>query len=255
MITPSTYFLGTDGSMLNDKKYPDRETAIRERSIWSGGELLPLPESWKDLHPLEYKEMERLFSAYRKQVLKPLFEEINRCDNFIFCIDIPQILNNGPTNLLYTQETFLDFIKHLAPGKFKQVRDKLAFNPPRLAYVATKADIVIDKDHLESLLKDFCAPMHFAGINQKYFICSACISSEDRMTKNGIKVKVGRDLDNPNNLLVEPHELPSAFPANWDPDTFSFQEIAPRPQYAIRPPEQVNLNKVFEFIVEGIYND
>ena len=87
-VTPSTYFLDTGGSLIVQDA--DKERAIRERPVWKGGELLPLPESWGKAHPAEYRRMTKIFRAYREQVLKPLFREIDGCDNFIFCVDIPE---------------------------------------------------------------------------------------------------------------------------------------------------------------------
>lgn len=250
-ITPSTYYLGTDGSMLGDKNNSERETAIQDRPIWCNGNFLPLPESWYKKNPDEYKKMQKMFYAYRKQVLKPLFQEMKECDNYILCIDIPSILNNGAACLRYTQQIFKSFIEWLEPKKFVQFLDKLGLNPPRLAYVATKSDIVLDKNHLECLLKDFCSPLNFAGFSQMLFTCSACKSSE-RKEWNGKDVLVGKDCDAVDgNLLLEPDELPSEWPDSWDPETYLFQEIAPK-LYSIRPPDQYNLNKIFEFIVEGI---
>ena len=249
-ITPSTYYLGTDGSMLGDKNNSDREKAILERRIWDGGDLLPLPEDWGKAHPAEYRKMEKIFHNYRKKVLKPLFREINDCDHFIFCVDIPGILNNGPSCLLHTQLTFRDFIEALAPSRFMQLINFIGRNPPRLAYAATKSDMVSDPDQLKCLLKDFAGPLNYAGIDPQLFTCSACVSSEQK-SRNGKNVLTGNDSDDPAVIITMPEHLPKEWPNEWNPVDYSFPEIAPK-LYAIRPPDQVNLNKIFDFIVEGI---
>lgn len=249
-ITPSTYYLGTDGSMLGDENNSDREKAILERRIWDEGDLLPLPEDWGKAHPAEYRKMEKIFHNYRKKVLKPLFREIDDCDHFIFCVDIPGILNNGSSCLLQTQLTFKDFIETLAPSRFMQLLDFIGRNPPRLAYAATKSDMVSDPDQLKWLLKDFSGPLNYAGIDREFFTCSACVSSEQK-SRNGKNVLVGNDSDDPAVILTMPEQLPKEWPNEWDPVDYSFPEIAPK-LYAIRPPDQVNLNKIFDFIVEGI---
>ena len=187
-------------------------------------------------------------------VLKPLFHEIDDCDNFIFCVDIPGILNNGPACLMQTQQTFRDLIENLAPSKFMRMLNLIGRTEPRLAYAATKSDLVLDRDQLDSLLKDFAGPFNFAGIRTAFFTCSACVSSEMK-SLDGKNVLVGRNCDpaddpvNAGKLLSLPGELPYEWPANWDPAHYNFPEIAPKPGSAIRPPEQVNLNKIFEFII------
>lgn len=248
-ITPSTYYLGTDGSMLGDSNNDDKETAILERHIWGDRDLIPIPEPWCKAHPEESRQFEKIFVAYRKQVLKPLFNEVDDCDNFIFCIDIPGILNNGPTCLMNTQQTFKDFIGVLAPSKFTRIMNFIGRNYPRLAYVATKSDMVWDKDALEMLLEDFIGPFNFAGIQKKCFVCSACESSEEK-SRNGENILVGTDCDNRQKLITLPKKLPAEWPAKWDPTEYDFPEIAPK-LYAFRPPKQYNLNEVYNFVVEG----
>ena len=251
-VTPSTYFLDTDGSLI--KQDADKERAIRERPIWKGGELLPLPGSWGKAHPAEYREMEKTFRAYRAQVLKPLFREIDGCDNFIFCVDIPGILNNGPACLMQTQQTFRDLINNLAPSMFMRLVNFLGGTRPRLAYVATKSDLILARDRLNDLLEDFARTFNFKGIREAFFVCSACVSSEMK-SRNGKNVLVGRDCDpaddplDAGKLLSLPADLPNEWPPNWDRADYNFQEIAPKPGSAIRPPEQFNLNAIFEFIL------
>ena len=250
-ITPSTYYLGTDGSMLGDEKNSDREKTIHERRIWEDGDLMPLPEAWGKAHPAEYRKMEKIFHDYRKKVLKPLFREINDCDHFIFCVDIPGILNNGTSCLIHTQQTFKDLIEDLAPSNFMQLINFIGRKKTRLAYVATKSDMVLDKDHLECLLKDFAGSMNFVGIRKQHFICSACKSSNEK-SRGGKIILVGNDSDNPDDILTLPEQLPSEWPNEWNPDDYCFPDIAPRkPRSALQPPEQDSLDKIFDFIVEG----
>ena len=71
---------------------------------------------------------------------------------------------------------------------------------------------------------------------------------------DGKNILVGRNCDpaddpaNAGKLLSLPGNLPEEWPPNWDPADYNFQEIAPKPGSAIRPPEQYNLDKIFEFI-------
>ena len=250
-ITPSTYYLGTDGQMLGDKDNADREKTIQTRPIWDGGELLPVPDTWKNTRQEEYKAFERNFKCYKRQVLKPLFDEINDCDNFIFCVDILNILMSGPELLLQTQQEFKDFIAHLAPSKLGRWVNRIGNNPPRLAFVATKSDMVssANKDKLDFLLKDFAEPLVASGMKYRRFICSACISTEERCDEQGAIRLIGRDSDAPQNYIELKGDLPEYWPDQWDGGDYIYPEVVPCIS-ATRPPKQNNLNKLFEFIVE-----
>lgn len=250
-ITPSTYFLGTDGQTLGDKDIADREKTIQTRPIWDGGELLPVPDTWKNTRQEEYKAFERNFKCYKRQVLKPLFDEINDCDNFIFCVDILNILMSGPELLLQTQQEFKDFIAHLAPSKLGRWVNRIGNNPPRLAFVATKSDMVssANKDKLDFLLKDFAEPLVASGMKYRRFICSACISTEERCDEQGAIRLIGRDSDAPQNSIELKGDLPEYWPDQWDGGDYIYPEVVPCIS-ATRPPKQNNLNKLFEFIIE-----
>lgn len=247
-ITPSTYYLGTDGHMLGDDDNRDREEAIKNRPVWDGGDLLPVPESWKKAHPDDYKIFEKNFKRYKRQVLKPLFDEIDDCDNFIFCVDILNILMAGPELYLQNQREFKDFIKHLAPGKLGRFLNRIGHNPPRLAVVAPKSDMILstEKDKFDRLLDDFCKPFIPSSVNYKRFICSACVSTVEQSGQ-----VIGRDQDNPQDHIVLTGLLPEYWPDQWKGEAFNYPEVAPEVSVG-RPPTQINLNKLFEFIVEDV---
>lgn len=250
-ITPSTYYLGTDGQMLGDEKNSDRREAIYGRPIWSGGELLPISVEWKTCRAEEYAEQEKRFKAYKREVLKPLFDEVDDCDHFVFCVDILNMLMSGPELLLQNQREFKDFIQHLQPAKFFQFINRLGKNPPRLAIVATKADMVTsrNKDRLQYLLKDFAASFPISGIHFKHFICSSCVSTQEMEDAKGKRTLVGNSVDNPEQTVELDLELPEYWPDTWDGGDYALPEVAPRLS-AMRPPEQINLDQVFQFIVE-----
>ena len=252
-ITPSTYYLGTDGQMLGDHNNSDRERAISSRHVWGDKELLPLPPEWLAAHPKHAKMQEKIFRAYKKTVVKPLFSEIDSCDNFIFCVDILNILMSGPGLLLQTQRETKDFIDFLAPGKFVQWMNSIGRNPPRLAFVATKSDMVSgdDKDNLDLLLKDFAHSLMSSGIKYHRFICSACVSTELKECSDGQIKLVGHDRDNPKLEIEVGAKLPELWPDTWDIAQYRFPEVAPVIS-ATRPPKQKNLDKIFEFIVEDV---
>ena len=103
-------------------------------------------------------------------------------------------------------------------------------NQPRLAYLATKSDVVKDKDNLEKLLKHFNA--NVAGFEEAYFTCSACVASETGDSLPFVK-----------------------WPANgWGEAGVYFSPVPP-PKYTGEsvdtPPMQINLDRIFDFVVKG----
>jgi predicted YcjX-like family ATPase len=250
-ITPSTYYLGTDGHMLGDKDNSDRDVAIANRPVWEEGDLIPLPHGWLEAHPNDARQLKKMFIDYKKKVLKPLFSEIRSCDNFIFCIDILNILMSGPELLFQTQREFKDFIDTLAPSKFIKWRDFIGRNPSRLAFVATKSDLVASdyKDNMSFLLKEIVEPLERSGINYRHYICSACVSTQIKQSHTGQKQLIGKDRDKPESAILLQCAIPECWPDTWDPYSYCFPEVAPVIS-SMHPPQQVNLDNIFEFIVE-----
>lgn len=251
-ITPSTYYLDMEGGMLGEGNGLQNGKVTPERPIWSGGELLPLPISWRDTHPELYAKVSGNFLRYRKQVLKPLFDQINDCDHFIFCVDVLNILMSGPELLLQTQREFRSFIEELKPSKLVRFLNHIGRNPPRLAFVATKSDLVAskDKDRFASLLRDFVNPLHYSGIDREAFICSACVSTDVREDASGKRYLIGRHGDHPDCEIELDCQLPDEWPDKWRGEDYAFPEVAPRLSSA-RAPLQKNLDRIFAFVVEG----
>lgn len=249
-ITPSTYFLNVDGSMIREKNEEVKKEMIENRHIWNKKDLLPLPKSWFEDHTAEYKEQKKLFYDYKKKVLKPLFREIDDCDHFILCVNIPGILDRGPERMLYEQWLFENFMDELKPSKFIRFRDRCLRNPPRLAFVATQSDRDSSKNHnnLKYLLEQFVLGTKIiSGVKAEYFTCSACNSFEDN--QNGDYI--GHNLRN-NDEIKKSNcpAIPSAWPNDkdgWDKAQQNFPELVPI--IKDRKPRQDGLNIIYEFIV------
>ena len=263
-ITPSTYFLGIDGSMIQfapAQKETVKNETIENRHIWNDDDLLPLPESWCKSHPVEYKQQIRLFHEYKKKVLKPLFREIDDCDHFILCVNIPRIFDIGPERKVYEQWLFENFLDGIKPSKLIRWRDKVCLNPPRLAFVATQSDRDSSKtsNNLQHLLEKFViGTKNIDGVTRKFYTCSACnsfleIPNEDGTDSKYIGYKLKRD-ENGKKIKIEkkdypaiPEEWPMVKDGKWDPDLNSFLEL--EPVIIEEKPRQIGINTIFEFIV------
>lgn len=242
-VTPSTYLLDQNGSMLSHVN--------GNRPIWCGGRLLPVPAIWKQRQPKIYKELEQNFKRYKKEVLKPLFDEIYDCDNFIFCVDIQNILMSGPELLIHFREETKKFREVLAPSKFFRFVNKILNKQPRLAWVATKSDMILpdDKDRFEYLLKDLSRAFRPSGVETECFICSSCVSTQVcRDNKNQVWLQALNDGAGAQAPITTPR-LPNGWPNTWNGEDYIFEEIPPRISI-VNPPDQYNLDRIFEFIAK-----
>ena len=269
-ITPSTFVLTTDGKTM-DGLLPEE---ISNRPIWSEGAFFPLPESWRKSQNKVFSDIyakcEKTFKKYRKEVLKPLYNEIDDCDSFIVCVDIFNILVSGLSRFYQVKEEISNFFQMVRPGKFSEILINcqnlinsmkvgtllpkfLQLKPPKIAYVATKSDMAIGSsspDRLYKLLKDLVRNVNnFPCVNSKLFTCCAGKTFEydsdlERIVffSNKGEVHVPRD---------KWPELPESW-SIWDPAQYQGFRRNGRPMQLVagNPPEQYNLNKLFDFITE-----
>lgn len=268
VLTPSTFLLKENGDILPSL---DDET-VGKRKIWDFGDFFPLPDSWAEesgeLRRI-YRECELCFTQYKQRVLKPLFGEIDDCDGFIICIDIFDILVNGPSKRSQVISEVDKFFNLIKPRKFAkylvQIHDivkglsrgmlELPFGrKPKVAYVATKSDMALrydDMDKLEHLLEDIvCHSNQSSLVDTKLFTCCAakcyeCTDDEVFYKINGATKPMG--------IEYWP-KLPSRWPnrnVNWYEKYKNFFIPAEPLQKSVNePPEQDNLNKVFDYITE-----
>ena len=178
-ISPSSLFFA-NGKVPKEHEIEDDDW-LKARAIWEGGNFFPLPSSWKQSHVEVYRECERRYNAYRKQVLKPLFAQLGSCDSFICCIDIFNILATGTGAFIRNREEIKNLVEKVVPGVVKEFFKKtIGRNPMRIAFVATKSDKVYDENLncLEYLLKDLVKPFKQSSMEFGYFTCTAWNSTK-----------------------------------------------------------------------------
>ncbi|MBQ9788801.1 MAG: YcjX family protein [Lentisphaeria bacterium] len=240
-ITPSTYYLAENGTMLSEEDIEGNN--YYNKAIWEYGDFAPLPQKFRTGKLT--KIFENRYKNYKKKVIKPLFDEINSCDNFIVCVDIFDILNAGRQALYkceYEIKTFFDKVK---PNKFMSLYNHIGKNPPRIAFVATKSDLVTGEnlDKLNTLLDKLVLRCKSKDIKSKSFTCSAFRST--RIDERGTVIGM---CDDGNNYEVVA-KLPNEWPLNWSSEQYCFWTVSPG-DYNNAPPAQTNLDKIFHFITE-----
>lgn len=266
-IIPSLYYLDEKGSMLGERNNEDREKAFQNRSdcgfiyhlmniygIYhvNQTDLLPIPCRLGTRHNQENLLQEKLFDCYWAW-RKTYFRE-GEDNDFIFLIDIPGILNSGRGRLLRLRQDFRDFIQFFLSNRFscqKNMKKSSSYHP-KIAFVATKADLVASshRDRLEGLLREFVDSVIPSEIPYQTFICSACVSSEERKNQNGETVLIGKDPENPEKTIEFDGKLPEHWPDKWNNSEYNFPVIAPKIP-ALDPPKQLNLDRILEFMLSS----
>lgn len=244
-ISPSTLFFD-QGKLVSEAELAD-DTWLQERSIWQGGDFFPLPRDWKENKAI-YSECEKHYKAYRKNVIHPIFSQIGSCDNFIYCVDLFAILVSGPPAFTRTQEEIQSFVNKVVPGTLKYFfKGKLGGNPRKIAFVATKSDMVYgdNLEKLEDLLKDLTQRFDQGKkLPFGYFVCTAWKST--KLSETG--VPVGRIDDDQWAELVT-RDLPEAFPEDWKPEDFQYLATPIKPAKAgAKPPRQSGLDEILTFV-------
>ncbi len=267
-ITPSTFVLTTGGETMDGLSRED----IESRPIWAEGDFFPLPGKWQNsrnevLRSI-YGRCESNFKKYKKTVLKPLYKEIDECDSFVVCVDIFNILSSGLSRFYQVKEEINMFFQMIRPSKFGEIliNAQKAMNyiglnyllpnfmqtkPPKIAYVATKSDMAIPgngKNRLEKLLGDLVRNVNNSSyVNSKLFTCCAGKTFEYDPDSKRIVFLTARG-ENYVSLDKWP-ELPTSW-EKWDKDQYRgfLCEGIPLQVVAAAPPEQNNLDKLFDYI-------
>ena len=266
-ITPSTFVLDEEGVILS-------EDNLRQRPLWRGGDFLPLPDNWAtSIHPVLqaiHEQCRTAYEAYRRDVLKPLFREIDDCEAFIVCADIFNILASGPAHCYQVKEEIRRFFQLIRPGKFGQMlldvqrmADQLRLGrllptfmqvrPPKVAYVATKADMALGgegKSRLMHLLVEMVRGVcNTSYVQSKLFTCCAGKTFDyDADTHEVVYFSESEERRVKRDTWPD---LPQSWQV-WQPKTYRQFTRSGRPMQVVAgtPPEQSNLDKLFDFITE-----
>lgn len=254
-ISPSTLFLA-DNELCNEEDV-ENDDWLRQRAIWRDNDVqrdfLPLPEDWKERHKSVYLECRKNFDLYRKKVLKPLFDEVMSCDSYIICLDVLNILVMGPQYYTRTRELLNAFYEKILPGRLEQLWRAMTFSPLRIAFAATKSDMVKgdNLNNMMSLLKDLTKNCDNDKVKSRNFTCCAYKSTweeQGRLAMNytdgvahPLVVPKGNDWGEP--------KLPAIWPTYWNGEDYLCYDVSKakplRPM--AKPPVADGLAEVFAF--------
>ncbi len=259
LISPSVFLLDTNG----DSARPATEEALASARLCGLDEesqFAPLPEAVRGANPELAKKMARNYKLYRKQIALPLYEELADSQSLIILIDIPSLLAGGVGRYNDNRQIVLDLIDAVRTDTSigKRLKKLLRFwsgSLKRIAFVATKADLVLPGDlqngNLMSLLRQMNtrAKNLLPDIEMKWFVCSACRSTSQGNAENTL---IGKPIyNNPDrkDMEFEVTALPEAWPDNWMAGEYKYYSVYPETSQNIQiPPKHIGLDRVFEFV-------
>ncbi|MBR6057032.1 MAG: YcjX family protein [Victivallales bacterium] len=258
-ISPSTLIF--DNGKAEAPSDIDNDSWLKKRSIWrhddQACDFFPLPTDWRDWNKELYESCENNYELYRRKVIKPLFSQIGSCDHFIICIDVLGILAQSPGNYLKVKEELEYFFNKITPSFWRHLWDRIGRNPMRIAFVATKSDLVYgdNLEHLKDLLKDLVTSFVTEKIDFGYFTCTAWTSTKEGEGEyQGLAVATileedGNGKQRQADVVLKCPPLPEEWPPNWKGEQYAHFLMEMLPSVIIaNPPKQTGIDDILNFV-------
>ena len=257
LISPSVFLLDCQGKVA-EPALPDVLAEERLCGLDASSEFAPLPKHLRETHPRLVREMQAHYQRYRKELVRPLFQNLADSQSMIVLVDIPSLLLGGVDRYNDNRQIVLDLFETIqGDSSIGSLLRQLRFWSPalqRIAFVATKADLVRKSDlkagRLKSLLRSMNRKVRDSLPDAKveWFDCSVCISTtqmdDDKL--RGVPVE-----GNPKRLRMEfpVSPLPEEWPSDWNRESYQFPSVFPHPPRNYQtPPRHRNLDTVFDFV-------
>lgn len=275
LVSPSTFLLDVKGQPAKPDS-PENLAATRFLGLGPENEFCPLPANLRATNPEMHARFAARFDQYVEQVVKPTVYALRSCTSLIVLIDVTMLLAGGVGMYDDNKLILRDLLDVLAPGEhpvlgplargFSKVFLPHQLRPnwiTRLAFAAPKMDLVhpADRDRMLALMKRMVEKYadNRDGLKYQFFNCSSVVSTKVLPVENGRRMLVGVPLRDAEGRKLPPgpeqrfevSALPDDWPTNWRPGEFAFPEVYPQmPTRKDYPPEQVNVEKLADFVIE-----
>lgn len=219
-----------------------------------------------------WREMERRFDAYKREVVKPFFRDhFARIDRQVVLVDALGAIHAGPRAIEDLRLTLSDILSAFRPGRNAFLtRLLLGKRVEKILFAATKADHLHHSQHarlaaiMEALVADARARADFAGAETAAMaIASLRATTEDRIEHEGALLDVvrGRLLETGKRAAFHPGALPED-PAHllgparqgagrWLDADYSIMSFAPQ-SLTLKPgegPPHIRLDRAAQFLI------
>ena len=273
-VSPSTFLLDIHGRVNKKPKTVEGMAAAFHAGIDQTSEFVPLPEKTRNANSELAARFAMSYEAYKRQVVSPLITSLKSCHAMIVLVDVLMLLAGGVGMYDDNRQMLVDLLKVLNPGGafHKKMVQMLGGVLPhqwrpggisRIAFVAPKLDQVWpqDRDHMITLLKRMVQKpaQDYSNLRREFFNCSAVRSAETLPMEEGQRwlrgspiwdAPTGKKMPRGETQKLRVSELPQDWPRDWRVGDYSFPEVYPRmPSRKDCPPDQVNLDNIFNFIM------
>ena len=238
LISPSVFLLDRHGDVAMPAP-PDVLANQRLCGLDESSQFAPLPKHVRETNSRLLRKMQKHYRRYRKELIDPLFESLADSQSMIVLVDIPSLLLGGVDRYNDNRQIVLDLFETMqGDSSIGRLLRQLKFWSPalqRIAFVATKADLVKRSDWNNGRLKSLLRSMNsrakslLPDVQIGWFQCSACISTATVQADDDKLIGV---LDNsPERLQMEFNvsSLPEEWPDDWDRDSYLFPSVFPEP--------------------------
>ncbi len=232
----------------------------------------PLPETRDAPRKSLWREFERRFESYKRNVVKPFFRDhFARIDRQIVLVDVLGAIHAGPRAVEDLRQTMTDILSAFRPGRNAFLsRLFQGRRVERILFAATKADHLHHSQHPQltaitaALLREAKDRADFAGAKTAAMSIAALRATvEDTVEHEGRKLDVVRGrLEGtgkqaafyPGALPADPAHLLSPARAGaekWLDADYSVMTFAPAPM-TLRPgdgPPHIRLDKAAQFLI------
>ncbi|SFP17676.1 YcjX family protein [Tranquillimonas alkanivorans] len=232
----------------------------------------PLPPEENAPRKGLWREMERRYEAYKRQVVKPFFRDhFARIDRQVVLVDALEAINSGPRAVEDLRRTLTDILSAFRPGRnafLSQIF--LGKRVEKILFAATKADHLHHRQHprltgiMEALVADAKSRADFAGAETAAMaVASLRATTEDSVEHDGRTLDVVRGalLEGGKRAAFHPGELPEdparlLVPARegaerWLDGDYAAMRFAPQP-ITLKPgegPPHIRLDRAAQFLI------
>ncbi len=273
LISPSTFLLDTAGGLAKSGA-ADTLAEARVSGLDAANQFAPLPPEFRAAHPELAVQFGLRYERYKAEVAVPFLAGLRSCHSLIVLIDVTMLLAGGVGMYDDNRQIVRELFEVLRPGEnsFQALGRNLSYlllprqlRPAwvnRVAFVAPKVDLVhpTDRDRVLQLLKRMVGKLAADrdGLRAGYFNASAAVSTKV-LPGNGSERSLigvpyrgtdGKKIHRGDERRFTAAAVPDDWPADWPAGKFAFPEVYPTvPPRKDCPPDQINLEKVFDFVV------
>lgn len=232
----------------------------------------PMAKPAKSGRGTMYREMDRRFEAYKKQVVQPFFRDhFSRIDRQVVLVDALGAIHKGPQAVEDLRHAMSDILGAFRPGRNALLTQLfMGKRVEKILFCATKADHLHHRQHprltaiMEALVRDARDRADFAGAaTSAMSIASLRATVEETLDHNGAKLDCVRGalLATGKQAALYPGELPDdpahllnparAGVMEWLDADYQIMNFAPA-SLTLRPgdgPPHIRLDKAAEFLI------